>query len=189
MARTPSAARGRLIQAALNLFVEQGFTATTTRQIADQAQVNEATLFRNFGSKHDLLLAVMAGSGMVQGIAALHQATPSPDTPLPEAVRQYVSAGLADLEPHAALLRALLGEVSQYSPEQRQTLGDRLRELSQGAARYFAAWVTPESSSVLLSSDQLASLIHSLVLSHVLTAEFTPSLWASSDELVASLVA
>ncbi len=49
----------RLIEAALDLFAERGVTETTTKAVAERAQVNEVTLFRHFGNKHGLLLAVM----------------------------------------------------------------------------------------------------------------------------------
>jgi len=37
------------------LFAAQGMTETTTREIAELAEVNEVTLFRHFGNKHNLL--------------------------------------------------------------------------------------------------------------------------------------
>jgi len=36
------------------LFARQGFKATTTRQIAQQARINEAIIFRHFPHKEDL---------------------------------------------------------------------------------------------------------------------------------------
>ncbi|MBU0994833.1 MAG: TetR/AcrR family transcriptional regulator [Proteobacteria bacterium] len=44
-------ARSRIIDAALDLFSEKGFHATTTRKIAEKAGVNEVTLFRQFNNK------------------------------------------------------------------------------------------------------------------------------------------
>jgi AcrR family transcriptional regulator len=43
-----------LLRAAHELFSEQGYHGTTTRQIAEQAGVGESVLFRNFGSKAEL---------------------------------------------------------------------------------------------------------------------------------------
>ena len=47
----------RIVEAAVQLFSRQGFKGTSTRDIADLAQVNEATLFRHFGRKLDLFWA------------------------------------------------------------------------------------------------------------------------------------
>lgn len=49
--------RQRIIDAALSLFAERGYPRTTTRAIADAANVNEVTLFRHFGNKKTLLVA------------------------------------------------------------------------------------------------------------------------------------
>lgn len=46
--------REQLITAATRLFSEQGFDATSTRAIAEEAGVNEALIFRYFSSKEEL---------------------------------------------------------------------------------------------------------------------------------------
>ena len=58
--RIPAVQRHKQILAvAAELFARQGFHGTTTRQIAEQAQVNEAILFRHFPQKEDLYWAVI----------------------------------------------------------------------------------------------------------------------------------
>ncbi len=49
----------QIITAAANLFAEKGFHRTTTRDIADEADVSEGTLYNYFDSKDDLLLDIM----------------------------------------------------------------------------------------------------------------------------------
>lgn len=49
----------RILDAALELLYERGYDGTTTRAIAERADVNEVTLFRKFGSKRALLMAVI----------------------------------------------------------------------------------------------------------------------------------
>lgn len=51
--------RNRILDAALELMYERGYDGTTTRAIAASADVNEVTLFRHFGSKRNLLMAVI----------------------------------------------------------------------------------------------------------------------------------
>lgn len=57
---TRSPARGRILRAAGELFEEQGFRVTTTRQISARAKVAEPTIFRHFNSKADLFEASVA---------------------------------------------------------------------------------------------------------------------------------
>ncbi len=49
----------RLVEAAVQLFSRQGFRGTSTRDIAQLAGVNEATLFRYFAKKTDLFWAAV----------------------------------------------------------------------------------------------------------------------------------
>ncbi len=49
----------RIIEAALQLISEKGYTAATTKTIAELAGVNEVTLFRHFGNKRGLLKAII----------------------------------------------------------------------------------------------------------------------------------
>jgi AcrR family transcriptional regulator len=55
---SPEETRERILQAAREVIARKGKRGATTREIADVAAVNEATLFRHFGSKGALCLAV-----------------------------------------------------------------------------------------------------------------------------------
>ncbi|PRY36200.1 TetR family transcriptional regulator [Umezawaea tangerina] len=61
--RDSAATRAALLDAATALFAERGFDHTTVRDIAARAGVNQALLFRYFGSKDALYASVMAGQG------------------------------------------------------------------------------------------------------------------------------
>ena len=47
-------AREKIIEAAVLLFGEKGYTATTIREVAEKAKVSELTIFRNFKNKENL---------------------------------------------------------------------------------------------------------------------------------------
>ncbi|UED82130.1 TetR/AcrR family transcriptional regulator [Lysinibacillus sp. CD3-6] len=49
----------RIIEAAIQLISEKGYTAATTKAIADLAQVNEVTIFRHFGNKQGILKTIV----------------------------------------------------------------------------------------------------------------------------------
>jgi AcrR family transcriptional regulator len=87
------AARRRAVDAALPLFIEQGYERTSVRQVSDAANVSPQTIYNVFGSKADLFGAVM---DVV--VAGDHE-------PVPIADRPEVAA-LRTLEQPVALLRA-----------------------------------------------------------------------------------
>jgi AcrR family transcriptional regulator len=55
MPRSGAAARARLRAAALELYEQRGYDATTTAQIAEHAGVTERTYFRHFADKREVL--------------------------------------------------------------------------------------------------------------------------------------
>jgi AcrR family transcriptional regulator len=57
MARWEPGARDRLVLAAVDLFTEQGYDATTVAQIVQRAGVTKSTFFRYFPDKRDVLAA------------------------------------------------------------------------------------------------------------------------------------
>jgi AcrR family transcriptional regulator len=87
MARWQPGARERLVLAAVDLFTEQGYDATTVAQITERAGVTKSTFFRYFPDKRELLAAGQEALSrlLAEGIAE----APSDATPL-----DAVTAGL-----------------------------------------------------------------------------------------------
>jgi AcrR family transcriptional regulator len=96
MGRWEPNARGRLAQAALRLYAEQGFDQTTVAEIARLAGLTERTFFRHFADKREVLFY---GSEMARDLLARAVAdSPASATPM-EAVGaaiQAVGAALAE---------------------------------------------------------------------------------------------
>ncbi|MBI3178280.1 MAG: TetR/AcrR family transcriptional regulator, partial [Deltaproteobacteria bacterium] len=57
----PDLTRKQILDAADALFGERGFDVTTTRDIAERSGVNKALIHYHFGSKDDLLEALLEG--------------------------------------------------------------------------------------------------------------------------------
>lgn len=112
MARWEPNARERLVRAAVDLFTEQGYDATTVTQIADRAGgLTKTTFFRHFPDKREVLFA---GQEIhVRLLADAIAAAPPDATPLTAV---------------AAALDALAGSFA----EDRRELGARLRVLIAG---------------------------------------------------------
>ena len=87
MARWQPGARERLVLAAVDLFAEQGYDATTVTQIAERAGVTKSTFFRHFPDKRELLVA---GQDTLSRLLA-EGITDAPETATP---LEAVAAGL-----------------------------------------------------------------------------------------------
>jgi AcrR family transcriptional regulator len=88
MARWQPGARERLVVAAVDLFTEQGYDATTVAQIAERAGVTKSTFFRHFPDKRDVLVAGQETLSrlLAEGIA---------DAPTSASPLEAIAAGLA----------------------------------------------------------------------------------------------
>jgi AcrR family transcriptional regulator len=106
MGRWEPNTRARLVRAAVDLFAEQGYDATSVTQIAERAGVSKMTFFRHFPDKREVLFAGQEFHGQLiaEGIAA----APDGATPL-----QAVGAALDVL-------------TASFTPEQRE-FGPRLQ--------------------------------------------------------------
>lgn len=62
--RTRRAVQAEIGAAAMRLFLERGFDATTMEQIADEVGVSRRSLFRYFGTKEDIVLGHLVEAGM-----------------------------------------------------------------------------------------------------------------------------
>lgn len=69
MGRWEPNARGRLEQAALELYREHGFDSTTVAEIAERAGLTERTFFRHYADKREVLFG---GARMLQDTLVTH---------------------------------------------------------------------------------------------------------------------
>ena len=185
----PSPARKKLIQAALDLFVSQGISGTTTRQIANLAGVNEVTLFRNFGNKYGLLLAVLEEAPTFSNLAATLAKSLPPGQNLTQNFPAYLQANLKLLGQVPELVRSLIGEADQYPPENRQAIGQRLTEATRAVANYFAPAIATHSPALPLSAEQFTALLHCILLGYAVvecTSE-DHQLWSHQEGFIATV--
>lgn len=182
--------RQRLIQAALELFTAQGVSSTTTRQIAERAEVNEVTLFRQFGSKHGLLLAVLEESAAFKNLGETLVQQANPESDLYKALKDYASGTLHALERVPELVRSVVGEADQYPTENRRALGRGLTEANRYVARYLAKVIEQGHLNTYLRAEKLASLLNGMLLGYAViefTSEFH-ELWEDRNDFLENLV-
>jgi len=183
--------RQRLINAALELFASQGVTETTTRQIAEVAGVNEVTLFRQFGNKHGLVLAVLEEATVLSSLAQAWAQQANPVSSLEQALKDYADSRLEALEAIPALVRSLVGEAGQYPTANRQALGHQISQANRFVAQYLETVIRQGQLQTRLPTEKIASLLNSLLLGYAvldLTSEFH-QLWQDRHDFLDSLIA
>jgi AcrR family transcriptional regulator len=116
MGRWEPNARGRLLQAALELYSERGFEQTTVAEIAERAGLTERTFFRHFADKREVLFA---GAGALEDLLVSAVAN-APD-------------GLAPIEAAAAGIEAAGAAIQEGGelPRQRQRIIAASAELQE----------------------------------------------------------
>ncbi|MBD2728608.1 TetR family transcriptional regulator [Nostoc sp. FACHB-892] len=182
--------RQRLIQAALELFSAQGVSATTTRQIAEKAEVNEVTLFRNFGNKHGLLLAVLEESAAFKDLGESLVRRATPPSNVYQALKDYASDTLHTLERVPEFVRSVVGEADQFPAENRRALGRGVTEANRYVAQYLATVIQQGHLNTYLPAEKLASLLNGMILGYAViefTSEFH-ELWEDRDDFLENLV-
>lgn len=113
---SPPSARERLLQAAAVVFARDGLGGATTRAIAQEAGVNEVTLFRHFQSK-DRLLAAVVGEKFGQAAAANQAKVPPVTADLRADLLALAGAYDSMLTASWPLVRAMLGEMHHHLNE------------------------------------------------------------------------
>lgn len=183
--------RQRLINAAMELFATQGITETTTKAVAELAKVNEVTLFRHFGNKHGLVLAVISESPVFKELGESLKTQVSQSNSVNQALKNYCEERLTALEQVPELIRSVVGESGKYPIENRQALGRSLAQANNYVAEYLATMMEHEQLYTQLPPQKLASLLNSILVGYAViefTSEFH-ELWHDRDEFLENLVA
>ena len=117
--------RADIRRAAFRLFIDRGYDAVTTEEIASAAGVSPRTFFRYVPTKEELLLAPVRHGGTA--IVALLEERPAAEAPAVALINAIVtrtrSFGVADTEEwRAALLVApdLLGKLTVHLPADKE---------------------------------------------------------------------
>lgn len=187
---TQNSTRQRLLSAALELFTTLGITETTTKAVAELAQVNEVTLFRQFGNKHGLLLAVLEESLVWKELGESLKVQVARVGSVSQAIKDYANDRLDALEQAPGLLLSLVGEARHYPQENRQVLGKGLAEANAYLREYLATVMEREQQTRQVSTDKLASLLNTMLLGYAVI-EFTSAshqLWRDRNEFLEIVV-
>lgn len=135
MGRWEPGARERLVVAAVDLFTEQGYDATTVAQIAERAGVTKSTFFRHFPDKRELLVAGQ------------------------ETLSRLLTEGIAEAPDDASPLEAVAAGLERAS----STMGPMNRELAPRVKAAVAASVELQERDALKTVSLAAAMTTALV--------------------------
>ncbi|MDJ0595113.1 MAG: TetR/AcrR family transcriptional regulator [Pleurocapsa sp. MO_226.B13] len=190
MSTSRKSTKARLIEAALDLFAERGVTETTTKAVAERAQVNEVTLFRNFGNKYRLLLAVIEDSAVFAKLVHALVAQANSKDNVADFLQEYAQESLRTLEKAPDLVRSIVGEAGNYPRENRLALGKGLSEANRYVAEYLEEAIAKQGLSSNLTPEQIVNLLNFLLLGYFIVESSTEgyTFWDGRDDFLDSIV-
>ncbi len=126
----------RIVEAAAQLFAHNGFKGTTTREIAQLASLNEATLFRYFPRKPELFWAAVESHVARVKLARDTQTSLASDD-APAIVVPLLVSFLLDNLNHQPQLRRLLHVAAFELPESDKMIREHLGPIFDMVCAYF----------------------------------------------------
>ena len=101
--------KNRILSAAARVYSQHGFRGATTRLIATEAGVNEVTLFRTFGSKAELLQAMLQSQVTAHAAPILSDDISDPQATLSE----WCASLIEYVREHAHMIRKTIAEAEE----------------------------------------------------------------------------
>lgn len=179
----------RLVEAAAQLFARQGFKATTTREIAQLADLNEVTLFRYFSRKPDLFLAALESHlsrvKLSRDLQKSLAADDAPEVVLPKVVAFVVNALTKQPE-----LQLLLHVAGFELPEADGMIRDHLEPIFDVLCAYFKRSADKGAVRPVEPTVAVLSLLGTVVANQGIRTRYTKlrSSQSDNDQTIAEYV-
>jgi len=173
--------RDKLLEVTVRIFAEAGYHGTTTRRVAQEAGVNEVTLFRQFGSKEALVREALA--------AAARRSRPMLSADLPDPVAELHRWTLALFYyyyENRQLIRRLMGEMVE-----RQELASAICEDSSQEFLQLVGFFEALRTRGLVRADVVSEAAAGILLNALLTNALWRDVWPdvpNPEENVAGFV-
>ncbi|MCC6242744.1 MAG: TetR/AcrR family transcriptional regulator [Gemmatimonadaceae bacterium] len=172
---TGGTAQARLLEAAARVFGRHGAAGTTTRRVADEAGVNEVTLFRLFKSKDALLDAAVHACTEHASSARLPMQPVDPEAEL----TSWCAGEISRLRSAAGLLRHCFAESALkrgHTREAGSVVAHRAEELMAYIKRL--EHLAPLAANDEEREDAVIALV-SMLTSDALGRESMPQIYTS----------
>ena len=168
--------RERLLIAAGRVYAEVGFRGATTRRIADEAGVNEVTLFRLFGSKAQLLAEAITCQDPMGEVTLPDE----PGDPLRELTAWCEGHALA-LKEKRSMIRQTMADLDEHpemGPHLCRGQTPHFNELVQYAHRLVSRHGATETGDVVTA----CSLLFSALFSDAMGRDVVPGIFPQPED-------
>jgi AcrR family transcriptional regulator len=172
------APRERILEAAARVYAKHGFKGATTRAIAIEADVNEVTLFRTFGSKSALLEAVLMRQVQDQPDCGL------PDDPLNphEELKAFIQGSLECIREMRPILIHTMGEVEERA--EAKEFACRGRQQSHDMLTTYIRQLQQKGmADPNVSVNAAAVMLVGTVISDVMSRPIVPDVYPPLDQV------
>jgi AcrR family transcriptional regulator len=180
--------RAEILDAAKQLFVEEGYAATTIRRIAAKLGVSSTALYVYFPDKDAILVEICDATfaGLIVELEAVRRESADPLSALAKSLERYIRFGLDHSNEYELTFVTRRAKELQKLKTENENLG------MQAFARFYEcvdavvrAGLTNDSDTRRLT-QQLWAAIHGLVALLLLRSEFP---WTERDSLIRGHVA
>ena len=170
--------RCRILDAARKVFGEYGFRGATTRRIAQEAGVNEVTLFRTFGSKAALISEALNAAPLDGG--AVSSLPDVPDDPERE-LTLWCRGQLAHLRGSSSLIRKTMSEAEER-PELSSCAGDGPTRASQQLTAYITRLRRQGRTSGDFPTQAAAAMLLGALFADAMGRDMMPQIFPQPTE-------
>jgi AcrR family transcriptional regulator len=180
--------RAEILDAAKQLFVEEGYAATTIRRIAAKLGVSSTALYVYFPDKDAILVEICDATfaGLIVELEAVRRESADPLSALAKSLERYIRFGLDHSNEYELTFVTRRAKELQKLKTENENLGmhafARFYECVDAVVR---AGLTNDSDTRRLT-QQLWAAIHGLVALLLLRSEFP---WTERDSLIRGHVA
>lgn len=192
MARTPKVVEDRreqIVDAAMRVFAQKGFTRATNKDIAREAGITAGLIYHYFDNKEALLRAIIEERSPIKLLRSLPSETfqLSPETFLRFLIQQVLL--VAEGEHFVQLLRVLLPEIihnPQVSP-----LGVTVLQEALGFLSHYLAAKMESGELVQTDADLVAQTLIGCIIGFVLRRQIlrdSSALQYSHEQIIETLV-
>lgn len=177
--------RERLMQAALQVFAERGVKGATTREIAQVAGVNEATLFRTFQSKDFLLKALVESAA--QKIRDTLDGPGMSHNDLVQDLTYYANVYHEVLYQNEPMVRMMVGEAHRQPEAAHQIACAAWTPVRQRLVNYLERAKTLGQVRADLDATQLVEMLVSMLMGFMLRRKVVHDNFTPKDYLETAL--